>query len=160
MFSRTLSPPKWPLKSTISYPRLSFFFLSLHPPSPGCRSGSWGPFNRWFVAMSFFMCLGRGFLSAPPGRPWAQPVGPGRFTTGNPIQPTPAGELPGHRSGDRVTEATRHPAGNEAPEWRQSDGKAPRGIYYLGSYTTDPGHLGPRGAGSFPSVAGLRNIYY
>ena len=55
----------------------------------------------------FFMCLGRGPLGAPPGRPWAQSAAPGRFTTANPIQPIPAGELSGHRSGDRATEAPR-----------------------------------------------------
>ena len=57
--------------------------------------------------MLFFICLERGSLGAPPGRPWAQLVGPGRFTTANPIQSVPAGELPGHRSGDRATEAPR-----------------------------------------------------
>ena len=85
----------------------AFFFLSLHSPSPRCQTGSWGPFNRWFVAISFFMCLGRGSLGAPPGRPWAQSAAPGRFTTGNHIQPIPAGELSGRRSGDRATEAPR-----------------------------------------------------
>ena len=73
--------------------------------------------------MSLFIYLERGLLGAPPGRPRAQSAAPGRFTTGKPIQSIPAGELPGHRSGDRVTGATRHPADSGAPECRQSDEK-------------------------------------
>ena len=110
--------------------------------------------------MSFFKCLGYACLGAPPGRPWAQSATPGRFTTANPIQPIPAGELSGHRSGDRATDAPREPTTGHRSEDRVAE-KAPQNNSYLESYTTTPDHrLGPCGAGLFYPTASSRKIYY
>ena len=101
--------------------------------------------------MLFFKCLGYGCLGAPPGRPWAQSATPGRFDTANPIQPILAGELSGHRSGDRATDAPREPTTGHRSEDRVAE-KGLQNNSYLGSYITAPGHrLGPRDAGNcFP----------
>ena len=123
--------------------------------------------------MSFFMCLGRGPLGAPPGRPWAQSAAPGRclqeilynrfrqenfLATGveierqkrRDIRPTTM-----HRSEDRATKkAERGPPTGDRSESRVAK-KAPRNNYYLESYTPVPNQLGRRDARLLCSCRGL-----